>query len=164
MYLYQSFTFCLGPLSSFLRLMPITLVTPLNRVAILVRPLIQSSGSKYWSPKNPLPSELPQHQPGFVMWLSNITMTLLSPRLDTTAWKYANNNVSLYKYKCLTIKVKKRKIYENFVEVAYISIVNVDTLLALCFCFWIMFHWFVKWLIRHHWLFLHGPFPYCVDL
>uniref|UniRef100_A0A0A9HKQ6 Uncharacterized protein n=1 Tax=Arundo donax TaxID=35708 RepID=A0A0A9HKQ6_ARUDO len=46
MYLYQSSAFCLGPLSSFLRLMPTTLGAPANMVAILVSPSTQTSGSK----------------------------------------------------------------------------------------------------------------------
>lgn len=87
-YLYQSLTFCLGPRSSFLKLMPTTLVTPLKRVAILVRPNIHWSGLKNLSPKKPLPSVLPQHHPGWVTWLSKITITSLSPRLFTTAWTH----------------------------------------------------------------------------
>lgn len=87
-YLYQSLTFCLGPRSSFLKLTPITLGTPLKMVAILVRPKIHKLGSKNLSPKNPLPSALPQHHPGWVTWLSKITITSLSPRLFTTAWTH----------------------------------------------------------------------------
>ena len=62
--MYQSFAFCLAPLSSFRRLMPTTLGTPANMVAILVRPSTQTSGSNKASPKKPLPSVLLQHQPG----------------------------------------------------------------------------------------------------
>lgn len=57
-------------------------------VAILVRPAIHTSGLKYLSPKNPFPSELLQHQPGLLIWLSNITIMLLSPRFETTAYIY----------------------------------------------------------------------------
>ena len=98
-YLYHWLTSCLGPRNSFLKLMPTTLLTPLKSVAILVRPIIQSSGSKYWSPKNPLPSMLLQHHPGTVTWLSKITITSFSPRLFTTSCYcslWFNNNYNYY--------------------------------------------------------------------
>lgn len=83
-YLNQSLTFCLGPLSSFLRLMPTTLETPSKVAAILFKAATHTVGSKNWSPKKPLPSLLAQHHPGLVRWLSNITITSLFPNVVTT--------------------------------------------------------------------------------
>lgn len=65
--------------------MPTTLGMALKVVATFIRPWIQMWGSKYWSPKKPLPSNLLQHHPGLLMWLSNIIITLLFARLATTA-------------------------------------------------------------------------------
>ena len=46
-YLNQSGNFCLAPLSSFLKLIPTTFGTPLNKVAILVSPSNQRLTSKF---------------------------------------------------------------------------------------------------------------------
>lgn len=123
-YLYQSSTFCLGPRSSFLKLIPTTLVTPLKSVAILVRPNNHKFGSKNLSPKNPFPSELLQHHPGWVMWLSNITITSLSPRLFTTAcnhYKKTKTNV-LHTQR----KLQVTRTIHKFVEIA-ICTLNQET-------------------------------------
>jgi len=85
-HLYHKLTFCFGPRSSFRKLMPTTYFVLLNIVAIALRPFNHSSGSKYTSPKKPLPSVLLQHHPGVVIWLSSMTIIPLLANDDTTSY------------------------------------------------------------------------------